>query len=113
MATASGLAPTTTVATTVFVAVAITDTVFEVTFVTYAKAPSGVTATAAGVTSTTTVATTVFVSVAITDTVFEVVFVTYANCPPEARVEAGLTNRIAIRKSRECQPSRTDFIDTA
>jgi hypothetical protein len=90
MATPKGELPTLTVATTVFVAVAITDTVFETLFVTYAKAPFGVMATPCGSTPTATVATTVFVAVAITDTVFEELilkvgglppFVTYAKAP--------------------------------
>src|SRR5262249_25544097 len=76
MATPTGLIPTGTVATTVLVAVSITDTVKENSFATYAWVPSGVMATPRGNLPTGTVATTVLVAVSITNTVLEPKFVT-------------------------------------
>src|SRR5215510_3967710 len=74
MATAKARVPTSTSATTVLVAVSITDTpggkiVCLALFATYAWVPSGVMATPKGSHPTRTLATTVLVSVAITDTV--------------------------------------------
>src|SRR5215813_8677116 len=86
MATPRGLVslPTGTVATTVLVAVSITDTVPKkqqgILFVTYAWVPSGVMATPKG-SRTGTVATTVLVAVSITDTPPEILFATYAWVP--------------------------------
>src|SRR5207244_1840408 len=77
----TGLGPSTMVATTVFVAVAITDTVLLLMFVTYTRDPSGVTATPVGRIPTGTVATTVFTAVSIADTVPSTVFATYTRDP--------------------------------
>src|SRR5436853_4742097 len=68
IATPMGRSPTGTVATTVFVAVAITDTVLSAVFVAYTRDPSGVTATPWANCPTGTVATTVFVAMSRTDT---------------------------------------------
>jgi hypothetical protein len=71
--------PTLIVPITPFVAVLITETVFEPLFITYALLPSGLTHASSGSDSTPTVATTVFVVVLITDTVPSPEFVMYAN----------------------------------
>ena len=79
MATPEGAFPTETVATTVLVAVSITETVPGTgpKFVTYASLPSGVMATPRGKDPTGTVATTMLVAMAITETVPEgLLFVT-------------------------------------
>ena len=57
------------VAVTVLVAVSITDTVSSLALVTYAVAPSGLTATLFGALPTVMVVVTVLVAVSITDTV--------------------------------------------
>src|SRR5687767_6580428 len=65
-----------TVAMTAWVATLITETVPLISFVTYARRPSGANAAARGRTSTRKLATTVFVFVSITDTVLLVSAVT-------------------------------------
>ena len=72
MATDSGPQPNAIVATTVSVDVLITETLFDLGVVTYAKAPFGVTATPQAGLPVATVATTVFVVVLITETLAEV-----------------------------------------
>ena len=89
MTTFVGLLPTPTVATTVLVAVDITDTSSEPSFTTYTSAPSGVIAMSVGLLPTAIVATTVFVTVETTDTLLEVKLATYSDAPsgviPNAR----------------------------
>ena len=68
--------PTGMVATTVFVAVLITETLAVPLFTAYAKTPFGSIANPSGVSPTGTVATTVLVAVAITETVLVVAFAT-------------------------------------
>jgi hypothetical protein len=73
------------VAVTLFVAVLITDTVFEFKFATYANAPFGVMATPTGKPPTGIVATTLLLVVEITETELEPnihpELVTYAKAP--------------------------------
>src|SRR5438309_1146046 len=78
---ATGPCPTGTVATTVFVAVPITDMELSLLFATYTRDPSGLTATPRGLGPSGTMATTVFVAVAITDTVLLLMFATYTRDP--------------------------------
>ncbi len=74
--TARGPASTGTVATTMLVAVSITETVSEEAFVTYARVPAGCTETPWGLLPTGTVATTMLVAVSITETLSEELFTT-------------------------------------
>jgi len=76
MATAKGLAPTEMVATSVLIAVSMTETVLSKEFVTYARVPSGVMATPTGNSPTGMVATAVLVAVLMTETVLSDKFVT-------------------------------------
>jgi hypothetical protein len=81
MPTPNGLVPTMTVATTVLVAVSITEAVQgpnkqEAEFATYACFPSGVMAIPTGRLPTVTVATTVLLAVSITEKVLTVLVVT-------------------------------------
>ena len=73
---AEGLAPTVTVAVTVFVDVSIVDTVPSPEFATTTVDPSGVTDTPMGATPTATVAITESDAASITDTVLSPLFVT-------------------------------------
>jgi uncharacterized protein (UPF0212 family) len=67
----TGFVPTLIVAMTALVDVFITETVFELEFVEYARVPSGFTATSEGPLPTVIVAATEFVAVLITLTVFD------------------------------------------
>jgi len=74
-----GSEPTAIVDVTVLVVVLITDTVPEISLVTYTRLPSELTAVLLGLLPTVIVATTALVVVLITDTVLELAFVMYAN----------------------------------